>query len=141
MARNMINKAFIKDLHTKVDNGLTVDQLHTICESMFQLIIEKVKNGENVNFTNFIKFQRIVNKERTFRNPKNKTETTKPARYGISIKVMPNLRSAFESIPMVPSEEVPAPSKEVLSEEVPSEPVVKVPAKKAGVKKVAAAQA
>ena len=100
MARNMVNKAFVKELISSANLTGSEAEVHAICESMMTLIIEKVKKGETVSFTNFLKFQRTVNKARTFKNPKSDAETTKPTRYGISVKVMPATRLALEQIPM-----------------------------------------
>ena len=117
MARNMVNKAFVKELISTANLNGSEAEVHAICESMMTLIIEKVKKGETVSFTNFLKFQRTVNKERTFKNPKSDTQTTKPARYGISVKVMPATRLALEQIPMESEEPEKEPVNEISEEE------------------------
>ena len=136
MARNMVNKAFVKELISTANLNGSEAEVHAICESMMTLIIEKVKKGETVSFTNFLKFQRTVNKERTFKNPKSDTETTKPARYGISVKVMPATRLALEQIPMESDSDEKEPENEI-SEEEEEKPKQKkvVPKEKKAVKK------
>lgn len=98
--RNMVTKALAEEVKVALDNDMTDDQVQKVCETFMQVIYNKVEKGEEVTLTNFVKFARVLNKERTFSIPNSDEKTTKPARYGLKVKIMAGVKTAFEAIPI-----------------------------------------
>jgi nucleoid DNA-binding protein len=106
----MVNKAFAGEIWGIINDesmikdqiviDLTADQIHLVCETFVTLILNKVKNGEDVTLTNVLKFERVLNEERTFKIPNKDKTTTKPAHYSMKVKVMAGVKTAFEEIPV-----------------------------------------
>ena len=100
MSRNMVTKALAEDVKSAMDSSMSVDEVRNICENFLTVILDKVKGGEEVTLTNFLKIKRVFNKERTFKIPRSEETTTKPDRYSINVKVMAGTKSAFEALPI-----------------------------------------
>ena len=98
----MVTKALAEDVKAAISNGtnMSVEDVRSICENFLTVILDKVKGGEEVTLTNFLKIKRVLNKERTFNIPKSDVTKTKPERYGLSVKVMAGTKAAFEAIPV-----------------------------------------
>lgn len=126
--RNMITKsmaAAVASSNSKIT--ASVDQVQLICESLLAHVLEEVKTGKDVAFTNFLKFKRVLNKARTFRRPGVVDNfTNKPDRYSLSVKVMTNTKVMFESLPVDADADADEESK---SEHEDEEPKAKAKAK------------
>lgn len=96
--RGMITKSMA--LAVKKNSAVNVDEetVKQICESLFTVILDDVKRGKDVTITNFVKFKRVVRKERTFKNPNNSNLTTKPERYAMTATVMSGMKKVFEAM-------------------------------------------
>ena len=80
------------------------EQVRSICETFLNVIIDKVKAGEDVTLLNFLKFERVLVKERTFSIPNSEEKTTKPEHYSMKVKIMDGTKATFENIAIVPAE-------------------------------------
>ena len=131
----MVTKALAEEVKAAMGSSASVDEVRNICENFLTVILDKVKGGEEVTLTNFLKIKRVLNKERTFKIPRTENTTTKPERYGISVKVMAGTKSAFEALPIGESDAEKEPEPEVEKEpEVVPKPEKKAPAPKKGKK-------
>jgi nucleoid DNA-binding protein len=128
MSRNMVTKALAEEVKAAMGSSASVDEVRNICENFLTVILDKVKGGEEVTLTNFLKIKRVVNKERTFKIPRTENTTTKPERYGISVKVMAGTKSAFEALPIGESDAEKEPEPEVPEVEVAPKLEKKAPA-------------
>ena len=128
----MVTKALAEEVKAAMGSSASVDEVRNICENFLTVILDKVKGGEEVTLTNFLKIKRVLNKERTFKIPRTENTTTKPERYGISVKVMAGTKSAFEALPIGESDAEKEPEPEV--EKEPEVAPKKAPAPKKGKK-------
>jgi nucleoid DNA-binding protein len=94
----MVNKTLADEVMASCDTDMSSEQVRKVCETFLSVILTKVKAGEPVVLTNFLKFERVLNKERTFSIPNSDKTTTKPARYGLKVRIMTNVKTAFEAI-------------------------------------------
>ena len=107
---SMVPKSFCDILINSQKLNHSVDEVQHILESAFNHIIETVKGGKKINFSNFVKFERNILKARVFKNPGGmkdpnsapKEDIIKPARYSLKVTVMHQLREAFEKLAVVP---------------------------------------
>lgn len=96
----MVTKALAEEVKKATTEQFTTDQVQSLCETFLTVILDKVKAGEDVTLTNFLKFERALNKERTFSIPNSDKTTTKPERYSLKVKVMSGVKTAFETLPV-----------------------------------------
>lgn len=100
---NMVPK-HLADEVSKICSGNKVED---ICEALMTVIIDKVKKGEEVTLSNFIKFERVLNKERA----------TKPAHYSMRVKVLAETKEIMEAVPIDPKKTILQKKKKVNDDE------------------------
>jgi nucleoid DNA-binding protein len=124
-------------------SNVTNDQVKHILETMCQHILDTVKEGNDVSFPKFLKFKRVLRKERTFKSPKGES-VVKPEHYVMTVSVMANAKkhmsdssSSDEDKPM---EEEKAPMQESEDEKPKKKPVRKTKDEESEPKKKPAAR-
>lgn len=76
-------------------DGVTQKQVKAICNSLFDVVISQLEENGNVKFTNFIKFNKVLRKERTYKNPKTGETTVKPEHYTVTVTPMTHLKKVI----------------------------------------------
>jgi nucleoid DNA-binding protein len=133
----IVSKMVSKSMAEKINNensdwSFDTDDVLTICNGFCAFIISETKKGNDVSITNFLKFGRVLRKERVFNNP-NKTvgepskSYPKPARYAMHVSVMASIKKDFEQIA---TENVSDDVDEAQESDVEEPVVVKKPVKK-----------
>ena len=109
MAMTLATAAAIKESNEAI--SASIDQVHTVCESLFALLLEQVKEGKEVTLNNVLKFKRTLNRARVFRRPNSDEVVQKPERYSLSVKVLIATKLVFEQLVVVPEPVVVKPSR------------------------------
>lgn len=97
---NAVSSDFVKQVKDGLPEGIKLSQkdLKTICEVFVRTLVQQVKAGSSVSFTNNMTFKRVVREDRTHKNPKTGEEVFKPAHYVMSMEVKPSLKRQFEEL-------------------------------------------
>ena len=100
----MVSKSMAENISNEnSDWSFDTDDVLTICNGFCAFIISETKKGNDVSITNFLKFSRVLRKERVFNNPNKivgepSKSYPKPARYAMHVSVMANIKKDFEQI-------------------------------------------
>jgi nucleoid DNA-binding protein len=116
----MITKTLAEDVKSAMGTDLSVDEVRSVCENLLTVILEKVKSGEEVTLTNFLKFKRVLQKERTFKIPNSDKTTVKAERYGLNVKIMAGTKAMIEAIPVESESDEPAEVKPAKGKKAPA---------------------
>ena len=87
-----------EDLATKLKNK----ELKEICEAFVKTLVDNVKKGETVSFTNNMTFKRQQRCARTYKNLKTGEAINKPPHYVLCMQVKPALKKAFDELEVAP---------------------------------------
>jgi nucleoid DNA-binding protein len=77
---------------------LKVKDVKEICELFVKTLVDKVKAGQTVSFTNNMTFKRQVRNARTYKNLKTGEAINKPPHYVLSMQVKPALKKVFDDL-------------------------------------------
>jgi nucleoid DNA-binding protein len=90
------------DFANTVKGALSFDlnqkQVKEVCETFLQVLVDKVKAGETVSFTNNMTFKRQVRSARTYKNLKTGDTINKPKHFVLTMQVRPALKKVFDDI-------------------------------------------
>lgn len=90
------------DFANTVKGALSFDlnqkQVKEVCEAFLQVLVDKVKAGETVSFTNNMTFKRQVRSARTYKNLKTGDTINKPKHFVLTMQVRPALKKVFDEI-------------------------------------------
>ena len=107
--RNMtaVSSDFVASLQNQLSEDLSAKlkakDVKEICELFVKTLVDKVKNGEAVSFTNNMTFKRQVRCARTYKNLKTGEAINKPPHYVICMQVKPALKKAFDDLVVEPT--------------------------------------
>lgn len=93
-----VSDSFVKKVRDVLEGSKSTKELKPICEAFVKALVEAVKQGESVSFTNNMTFKRVIRDDRTHKNPKTGEEVFKPAHYVFAMEVKPSLKKKFEEI-------------------------------------------
>ena len=79
---------------------LKVKEIKEICEAFVKNLVDNVKTGKTVNFTNHMSFARKMRAARSYKNLKTQEKIDKPAHYVFTMTVKPNLKKQFDTLPV-----------------------------------------
>lgn len=79
-------------------NKLSVKDLKLIADVFVKTLVDQIKDGSVVSFTNNMTFKRVLRKDRTHKNPKTGEEVFKKAHYVLTMDVKPSLKKQFEDL-------------------------------------------
>lgn len=105
--RNMsaVSSDFVSALHqqlpSELQQSLKIKEVKEIAETFIKTLVDKVKNGETVSFTNHMTFKRQVRGPRTYTNLKTQEPIEKAPHYVLSMQVKPALKRAFDDVEVV----------------------------------------
>jgi nucleoid DNA-binding protein len=112
--RNMtaVPSDFVTQIHQQLSADLAaklkVKDIKDICELFVKTLVDKVKAGQAVSFTNNMTFKRQVRSARTYKNLKTGDAINKPPHYVLCMQVKPALKKAFDDIVVESSSTVTA---------------------------------
>lgn len=104
--RNMsaVSTEFVSNVHASVSDDLKsklkVKDVKDLCEAFVKTLVESVKSGKTVNFTNHMSFARKLRAARNYKNLKTQENIEKPAHYVFTMAVKPNLKKQFDVLPV-----------------------------------------
>lgn len=101
-----VNSALPEDLAQK----LKVKDVKDICEAFVKTLVDKVKKGETVSFTNHMTFKRQARRARTYKNLKTGESINKPPHYVLCMQVKPALKRAFDEVEVTTAPPAAAPA-------------------------------
>lgn len=98
-----VTPSFIKAVTESIQSQVKNEVVKDICETFVKVLIEKVMEGETVQFTNHFVFKMKTREGRNYRVPnkdKNAPPRTvaKPDRYAFSMTVRPGLKKLFDTV-------------------------------------------
>lgn len=93
---NSVHGALSEDLKSK----LKVKEVKELCEAFVKVLVENVKEGKTVNFTNNMSFVRKLRAARSYKNLKTQEKIEKPSHFVLTMTVKPNLKKTFDLIPI-----------------------------------------
>ena len=88
-------------LPDELNQKLKVKDVKEICETFVKTLVDKVKKGDTVSFTNHMTFKRQQRKARTYKNLKTGESINKPPHYVICMQVKPALKKVFDEVVVV----------------------------------------
>lgn len=91
-----VQESLSEDLRAK----LKQKEVKELCEAFVKTLVDTVKTGKAVNFTNHMSFARKLRTARVYQNLKTKEKIDKPAHYVFAMTVKPNLKKAFDAVPV-----------------------------------------
>ena len=77
---------------------LKVKDIKEICETFVKVLVDTVKDGKTVNFTNHMSFARRLRAARVYQNLKTQEKINKSAHYVLTMTVKPNLKKQFDTL-------------------------------------------
>jgi nucleoid DNA-binding protein len=80
---------------------LKVKEIKEVCETFVKVLVDKVKAGETVSFTNNMTFKRQVRSKRVYKNLKTGDPIEKPPHYVMSMQIKPALKRVFDEVKVV----------------------------------------
>ena len=89
-----VNSSLSEDVKAK----LKVKDIKEICETFVKVLVDTVKEGKTVNFTNHMSFARRLRAARTYQNLKTQQKINKDAHYVLAMTVKPNLKKQFDTL-------------------------------------------
>ena len=97
--RNVVSKEMVSKISSiaNVSKNVTKSDINEICNSLFEVLIESLKEKDSVMLNNTMKIKKTWRKERVYKNPKTGAESTKDAHYAVTISAMPGLKKRIES--------------------------------------------
>jgi nucleoid DNA-binding protein len=87
---------------------LKVKDVKELCEAFVKTLVDKVRSGETVSFTNNMTFKRQVRSARTYKNLKTGDPIKKPPHYVMSMQIKPALKKVFDELEVADVKEVTA---------------------------------
>lgn len=105
--RNMsaVSNDFVSTVHASLSDDLKaklkVKEVKELCEAFIKNLVDGVKTGKPVNFTNNMSFARKKRAARVYQNLKTQEKIEKPAHYVFTMTVKPNLKKQFDAIEVV----------------------------------------
>lgn len=87
-----------QSLSEELSKKLKVKDVKEICEAFVKVLVDKVKEGTTVSFTNNMTFKRQVRSKRTYKNLKTGDPIEKPPHYVMCMQVKPALKKVFDEI-------------------------------------------
>ena len=109
--RNMtaVSTDFVSHVHTQLSEELAAKlkqkDVKELCEAFVKALVDDVKDGKAVSFTNNMSFRRKLRGARTYKNLKTGDPMKKEQHYVISMEVKPALKRVIETLPVVPEPE------------------------------------
>ena len=85
-------------LTPELSQKLKVKDVKELCELFVKTLVDKVKNGDTVSFTNNMTFKRQQRCARTYKNLKTGEAINKPPHYVMCMQVKPALKKAFDEV-------------------------------------------
>lgn len=105
--RNMsaVSNDFVSAVHAALSDDLKaklkVKEVKEMCEAFVKNLVDGVKSGKAVNFTNNMSFARKKRAARVYQNLKTQEKIEKPTHYVFTMTVKPNLKKQFDAIKVV----------------------------------------
>jgi nucleoid DNA-binding protein len=102
--RNMtaVSSDFVSTVQTALPEDLVaklkVKDVKELCETFVKVLVDKVKTGQTVSFTNNMTFKRQVRSKRVYKNLKTGEPIEKPPHYVMSMQIKPALKKVFDDI-------------------------------------------
>jgi hypothetical protein len=78
---------------------MTITQTQVILDAFIRVIIRDTMAGESTLISNFISFDRTLEKERVYMVP-NKDAVTKPAHYKLKVGIKPAIKRLLATVPV-----------------------------------------
>lgn len=104
--RNMsaVSAEFVSAVHINLSEDLKsklkIKDVKEICEAFVKNLVDNVKSGKTVNFTNHMSFARKMRAARSYKNLKTQEKIDKPAHFVFTMTVKPNLKKQFDVLPV-----------------------------------------
>lgn len=104
--RNMsaVSSEFVTTVQSNVSEDLRsrlkAKDVKELCEAFVKVLVDTVKTGKNVNFTNNMGFARRLRAARTYKNLKTQEKIEKAPHYVFTMTVKPCLKKAFDELPV-----------------------------------------
>lgn len=104
--RNMsaVSGEFVSAVHASLSEDLKgklkIKDAKEICEAFVKNLVDNVKSGKPVNFTNHMSFARKMRAARSYKNLKTQEKIDKPAHFVFTMTVKPNLKKQFDVLPV-----------------------------------------
>jgi len=97
---NAVPSSFVKQIKESLPESIKLRQkdLKVVCEVFIKTLVDQVKTGNTVSFTNNMTFKRVKRDDRMHKNPKTGEEVFKPAHYVMTMEVKPMLKKKFEGV-------------------------------------------
>ena len=92
--RNTVSKEMVKKIAEKanITKNVTNTDINEICNTLFDVMIETLKQKDAVMINNMMKIKKVWRKERAYKNPKTGAESVKDAHFAVTISAMPGLK-------------------------------------------------
>jgi len=87
-------------LSEELSGKLKIKDVKELCEAFVKTLVDKVRGGETVSFTNNMTFKRQVRSARTYKNLKTGDPIKKPPHYVMSMQIKPALKKQFDDLPV-----------------------------------------
>lgn len=87
-----------EQLSEAIKSKLKNKEVKEICEAFVKTLVDTVKTGKTVNFTNHMSFARKLRAARVYKNLKTQEKIDKPAHYVFTMTVKPNLKKSFDAV-------------------------------------------
>ena len=91
---NNVSAALSEDVKAK----LKVKEVKEICEAFVKTLVDGVREGKTINFTNHMSFARKKRAARSYKNLKTQEKIDKPAHFVFTMTVKPNLKKQFDAL-------------------------------------------
>lgn len=102
---NAVPTEFVKQIKEDLgETKLTSKEIKAVAESFVRVLVNQIKSGSSVSFTNNMTFKRALRGDRTHKNPKTGEEVFKKAHYVMCMDVKPALKKVFEEIKVTKDE-------------------------------------
>jgi len=104
--RNMsaVSSEFVGTVQSNISEDLRsrlkVKDVKELCEAFVKVLVDTVKTGKTVNFTNNMGFARRLRAARTYKNLKTQEKIEKAPHYVFTMTVKPSLKKAFDELPV-----------------------------------------
>jgi nucleoid DNA-binding protein len=87
-----------KSLPEDLQKVLKTKDVKELTETFVRVLVDKVKDGQVVSFTNHMTFKRQVRSARVYKNLKTGDPINKPPHYVFTMQVKPALKKTFDDV-------------------------------------------
>lgn len=101
-SRKATSKKFSDTVFQSLSSELQTSITQTGCEAVLEafvgVLVGEVAKGNNITFTNYFTFKRVLRNAREHRNPHDKTPIYKDQHYVFAMDVKPHLKTLIEKV-------------------------------------------